>query len=93
MVAENPHLTPQTLAKQWDDYAERAVPADAPPIVRELMRHAFFAGAQSLLTALTQAQHTMPKAMAAQFAKRIQFEITAWIAAQRITAQRQKADG
>lgn len=39
----------QLMAEQWDQFARAVLPADAPPIQKQEMRRAFYAGAESIL--------------------------------------------
>jgi len=37
------------MAEQWDQFARAVIPAGAPPVQRQEMRRAFYAGAQAIL--------------------------------------------
>jgi len=37
------------MAEQWDTFARAVLPKDCPPIQRQEMRRAFYAGAQGIL--------------------------------------------
>lgn len=39
----------QLMAEQWDQFARKVLPKDAPYIQRQEMRRAFYGGAQAIL--------------------------------------------
>lgn len=39
----------QTVDEQWQDFLEVVIPNDAPPIQRQEMKRAFYAGATAML--------------------------------------------
>lgn len=47
-------MKPQTIAEQWSGFEADVLPPDAPPVQRQEMRRAFYAGAWSMLSALQQ---------------------------------------
>lgn len=79
MVAENPHRTPQSLSDQWEECKLR-LPADAPQIVVDIARQAFYAGAQSSLLSITNALAQMHPIGTKRHLRKLHDEIRAYAA-------------
>lgn len=57
------HSTMATIRESWNSFETDVMPEDAPPVQRQEMRRAFFAGAWSILCELERLSHpSIPEA-------------------------------
>lgn len=50
----------KTVRSEWDDFAKAVLPPDCFPVQRQEMRRAFYAGARSMLSLMSQMADESP---------------------------------